>query len=178
MHPVVCKSKQPPEKPGRYNFATANEDQWGYPLRKSTSAFICDKCSSACDSFDDLQVHMLTAHHGETPANESQTSQKENEKDEVPMATGQETSSANDQLPQSTPHPDSTTSTPSASHPPPRQCSAPGCNNLEGKKRFLVCGPCKQQGIKVPYCSGYEQLTITFLKYSFLIANLFAVRAS
>lgn len=140
------------------------------PLRKSESAFICDKCSSACDSFDDLQVHMLTTHHSETTETKS-SANEENEKDEVPMSESE--TGNNKTTTKRTPqhHPDSTTTTrtSTSSKPPqpvtdPRQCSAEGCDNVETTKRFSVCGPCKMVGVKVPYCSGYVssvELTIT-----------------
>jgi len=34
-------------------------------LRRSQSVFLCERCSTPHDTFEDLQVHMLTAHHDE-----------------------------------------------------------------------------------------------------------------
>ncbi len=69
VHPTLCKGgPHGIQQQAMYGAATQypTSPTPSYPLRKSPSVFMCDKCHEACTSFDDLQVHMLTAHHEET----------------------------------------------------------------------------------------------------------------
>lgn len=122
-HPTVCPAlNRPAPAPVSSSFNLGS-----YAMRRSPSVFVCQKCSTGCDSIDDLQVHMLTVHHGEPEADnmlEETPSQSEKPLDVVE---------------------------------PPRdlkKCSASNCDKYETDQvKFKLCAPCKDVGKKVPYCS-------------------------
>lgn len=85
--------------------------------------FVCPKCSSGCDSFDDLQVHMLTVHHDEgSPQPETAMNVDATVVAEPPREL-RKCSATN--------------------------CE----NRETDEVKFKLCAPCKEAGKKVPYCS-------------------------
>ena len=132
-HPSVCGTRSREHSFGYGDRHLGVPPSFGSGMRKSPSVFYCEKCSEVSISFDDLQVHMLTAHHdGETPQGQSAAEGGEKEGGGTTTTTT------------------STTTTTNGTDPVPmdtvilRKCAWSGCNKLEEEaKTFNICAGCR-----------------------------------
>ncbi len=69
MHTFTCTPQAPARGgPGRWGAPPTPSSKGPTPkLPRTESLFFCEKCQTPCNSFDELQVHMLTNHFDESP---------------------------------------------------------------------------------------------------------------